>query len=283
MTITNTLREKVCLVTGAGRGIGKAISLEFAKKGADLVLCSRTMSEVEDVASEIAQIRGRSPEAFKVDVSDFTQVSDMVSKTIGHFGRIDVLVNNAAVQGPIGVLWKNELREWKRAVEINLFGVVHCCKAVIPHMIVARKGKIVNLSGSGEGAFPRFSSYSCSKSAVVRLTESLAAELAEYNIQVNALAPGAVNTKFLDQVLEAGTEAGDYFEKALKQRAQGGNSPDRAAHLAAFLASDESTGLTGRLFSAKWDDWSNLDVEKVASSSLYQMRRIDGVRYFERK
>jgi NAD(P)-dependent dehydrogenase (short-subunit alcohol dehydrogenase family) len=180
-------------------------------------------------------------------------------------------------------LWENDLQDWRRTIEINLLGTVHCSRAVIPYMTAARKGKIVNLSGSGEGAFPRFSAYSCSKSAVVRLTETLAAELAEYNIQVNALAPGAVNTRFLDQVLAAGTEAGDYLQKAIKQRNTGGSDPAKATELAAFLASDDSAGLTGRLFSAVWDDWRELDVEKVQNSSLYQMRRIDGVRYIERR
>jgi NAD(P)-dependent dehydrogenase (short-subunit alcohol dehydrogenase family) len=281
MNSMTLLGDKVCIVTGSGRGIGKAIALEFSKQGASLVLCSRTASELQSVAAEIVKMHGVAARVFTVDVSDFLQVSNMVSKTIEQFGRIDVLVNNAGVQGPIGLLWNNDLKDWKRTIEINLFGTVHCCKAVIPYMIIARKGKIINVSGSGEGAFPRFSSYSCSKSAIVRLTETLAAELAGYNVQVNALAPGAVKTKFLDQVLEAGLEAGDYYEKAVKQRAGGGISPSRAAQFASFLASDNSAGLTGRLFSASWDNWQKLDTKKIASSSLYQMRRIDGFRYRE--
>jgi 3-oxoacyl-[acyl-carrier protein] reductase len=277
------LANKVCLVTGAGRGIGKVISLEFARKGANLALCSRNTSEVEGVASEVAQVSGDSPKVFKTDVSEFAQVSGMVSKIIDHFGKLDVLVNNAAVQGPIGLLWKNDVQDWRKTIEINLIGTMHCCKAVIPCMIAARRGKIVNLSGSGEGAFPCFSAYSCSKSGVVRLTETLAAELVEYNIQVNALAPGATNTRFLEQVLNAGTEAGEYLQKAFKQRDSGGNNPEKAAQLATFLASDDSSGLTGRLFSATWDDWRELDPGKMVNSSLYQMRRIDGARYLERK
>ena len=283
MGTTRALENKVCLVTGAGRGIGRVISLEFAKHGARLALCSRTTSEVEGVASEVAQVCGDSPEVFKTDVSEFAEVSGMVSKITHHFGRVDVLVNNAAVQGPIGPLWKNDVQDWRETIEINLLGTMHCCKAVIPYMIAAQMGKIVNLSGSGEGPFPRFSAYSCSKSGVVRLTETLAAELAEHNIQVNALAPGAVNTRFLDQVLNAGAEAGVYLQKAIKQRDGGGNSPERATKLAVFLASDDSTGITGRLFSANWDDWRELDPNKIATSSLYQMRRIDGVRYIERE
>jgi NAD(P)-dependent dehydrogenase (short-subunit alcohol dehydrogenase family) len=109
----------------------------------------------------------------------------------------------------------------------------------------------------------------------------LAVELAEYNIQVNALAPGGVNTRFLDQVLEVGADAGKYYEKALKQRESGGISPDKAANLALFLATNDAPELTGRLFSATWDDWTKLNLESVANSSLYQMRRIDGVRYHE--
>jgi 3-oxoacyl-[acyl-carrier protein] reductase len=278
---TRELLHKTCLITGAGRGIGKAISLEFAKRGAELAICARTLSEVESVGAEISKVGSGSVKVFRADVSDFAQVSDAVSKTVNHFGSLDVLVNNAGVQGPIGSFWMNDLQEWKRAIDVNLLGTVHCCRAVIPHMITARKGKIVNLSGSGEGAFPRFSAYSCSKSAVVRLTETLAAELAEYNVQVNALAPGAVNTRFLDEVLKAGAEAGQYLQKAIKQWNTGGSSVVRATELAAFLASDDSAGITGRLFSATWDNWNGLDVAKLAKSALYQMRRIDGVRYFE--
>ena len=274
-----SLVNRTCLVTGAGRGIGRAISLEFARCGANVAVCARTRSEIEHVGVEIEDVRRGSSMTFNVDTSDFNLVSDMVSKVIERFGRIDVLVNNAGVQGPIGQFWTNDLQDWKRTVEINLYGTVHCCKAVIPHMIEARRGKIIILSGSGEGAFPRFSAYSCSKSALVRLTENLAAELQEFNIQVNALAPGAVNTKFLDEVIGAGDDAGGYLEKALAQRASGGTSPDKAAELACFLASDESNGLTGRLLSATWDDWRHFDVGSIARSSLYQMKRIDGIRY----
>lgn len=274
------LENKVCLVTGAGRGIGEAIALRFARCGAALVLCSRTPKEVEAVAAQ-ARVFGSPTIAFGVDVSDFAQVSEMVMETVSRFRRIDVLVNNAGVYGPIGPIWSNDLSLWRETVAINLFGPVNCIRAVAPHMIQSHKGKIVNMAGGGEGAFPRFSAYASSKSAVVRLTETLAEEFREYNIQVNAIAPGRVNTRFLDQVLAAGENAGAHYEVAKGQKASGGIPAEKAAELVAFLASDASNGLTGRLLSAVWDDWRNLSIGGIADSSRYQVRRIDGVRFLE--
>lgn len=276
------LEGKVCLITGAGRGIGETIALTFANQGGTLVLCSRTIEELEKLAAQ-TEAAGSLTMAFQVDVSDFDQVSDMVRRTVSRFGRIDVLVNNAGVYGPIGEIWKNDLTDWRKAVATNLFGSVHCIQAVVPHMIRSRRGRIVNVAGGGEGAFPRFSAYACSKSAVVRLTETLAEELKAYNIQINAIAPGPVNTRLLDQVLAAGEDAGAYYERAKKQKASGGVVPEKAAKLALFLASDVSNGLTGRLLSAVWDDWENLDIESIINSSLYQVRRIDGLRFLELK
>jgi 3-oxoacyl-[acyl-carrier protein] reductase len=276
------LAGKVCVITGAGRGIGEAIAMEFARQGATLVLCSRTREEVERVAARTGAASNPTI-ALRVDVSEFEQVSTLITEAISRFGRIDVLVNNAGVYGPIGPMWKNDLALWKETIATNLFGAVHCIWAVVPHMIRSHRGKIVNLAGGGEGAFPRFSAYACSKSAIVRLTETLAEELREYDIQVNAIAPGPVNTRLLDQVLAAGEEAGTHYDRAKRQKVSGGVPRDDAARLAAYLACDDSNGLTGRLISAVWDDWRNLDTERVADTSLYKVRRIDGIRYLELK
>lgn len=258
------------------------MALEFARQGATLVLCSRTREEVEKVTAKTMMTSDQIV-ARQADVSDSRQVENMVTEVISRFGRIDVLVNNAGVYGPIGPFWKNHLALWREAIATNLFGAVHCTWAVVPHMISSQRGKIINLAGGGEGAFPRFSAYACSKSAIVRLTETLAEELKEYNIQVNAIAPGPVNTRLLDQVLAAGEEAGTHYHKARRQKASGGVPPERAARLAAYLASGDSNGLTGRLLSAVWDDWESLDTGRVANTSLYQVRRIDGLRYIESK
>jgi len=119
------LAEKLCLVTGAGRCIGRTISLELARLGANFALCARTLAEVRRVAAEIEEIRPGASMTFTVDISDFDSVSTMVSEFVRRFGRVDVLVNNAGVQGPIGQLWSNDLQDWKRTVEINLYGTVH--------------------------------------------------------------------------------------------------------------------------------------------------------------
>jgi NAD(P)-dependent dehydrogenase (short-subunit alcohol dehydrogenase family) len=272
------LQDKVAIVTGAGRGIGAAISLAFAEEGADLALVSRTLSEIMSVAAQV-QKTGRRAAAISADVSEKKSVDRMMEQVIREFGRVDVLVNNAGVQGPIGVMVDNDCENWIRTIQINLVGTFLCCKAVLPFMIKQGRGKIINLSGGGAAQpRPRFSAYSASKAAVVRLTETLAEELREFNIQVNAIAPGAVNTRMLDQVLAAGQDAGEKaIEEAGKQMETGGVPPDVPAALAVFLASDDSNGLTGRLISAAWDDWKNMKehISEVMSSDMYTLRRIN--------
>jgi len=145
-------------------------------------------------------------------------------------------------------------------------------------MIQRGGGKIVNLSGGGAtSARPRFTAYASSKAAVVSLTETLAHEVKEYNIQVNAIAPGAVNTRLTDEILAAGAAAGEEtLERTRRQKETGGVPPDKAAALAVFLASDESDGLTGRLISAVWDDWESMTehIDRIMASDLYTLRRV---------
>jgi len=274
------LEGKTAIVTGSGRGIGRAIALAMAKEGAHVVLLSRTWSEVAETAAKVRAL-GRRSLALKADVSKIAQVDRMVKLTLGEFGKIDILVNNAGIQGPIGPLVENDVAEWIKTVNINLIGTFLCCKAVLPTMIKQRHGKIINLSGGGaSGPRPRFSAYAASKTAVVRLTETLAEEVKEFNIEVNAIAPGAVNTRVHDQVLTAGQGAG---EEALvisrRVKSGGGTLPEIPAGLAVFLASDESNGLTGRLISAEWDNWKTMAkcIPHIMSKQIYTLRRIDNV------
>jgi NAD(P)-dependent dehydrogenase (short-subunit alcohol dehydrogenase family) len=202
-----------------------------------------------------------------------------VERAVALFGGLTVLVNNAGIYGPIGRLEDADWDEWEEAVRINLLGTALMCRAALPGMRARGYGKIINLSGGGATSpLPRFTAYAASKAAVVRLTETLAEELRGEGIDVNAIAPGALNTRLLDQVLEAGPEnAGrDFHEKAVKQRAEGGVPPEKGAALAAFLASAASDGITGRLLSAVWDDWERLPERRdaLAGSDVFTLRRI---------
>ena len=274
------LKGEVAIVTGAGRGIGKAIALAFAREGANLTVVSRTLAEVEQTARE-AEVFDVRVLPLRVDVSRVEEVDSMVEETLQRFGKIDVLVNNAGILGPIGLLVENDVKLWIETVHVNLIGTFLCCRAVLPHMMKRRSGKIINLSGGGAAyPKPRFSAYACSKAAVVRLTETLAEEVKDYNIQVNAIAPGMVKTRMVEQIVESGDKAG---EKALTDARRvledGGAGVEPVTSLAVFLASDESDGLTGRLISAVWDDWRSLDKDRimlVMERGYYTLRRIDG-------
>ena len=185
----------------------------------------------------------------------------LVGDALERFSRVDVLVNNAGVYGPKGLIEEVAWDEWEHAVRVNLFGSVLCCRAVLPHFRANGYGKIIQLSGGGATSpLPRLSAYAASKAAVVRFAETLAEELDGTGIDVNAIAPGALNTRLLDEVLEAGPErVGDsFYERALEQRSSGGTPLDLAARLAVFLASGASDGITGKLISAPWDPWEEL-------------------------
>ncbi len=271
------LAGKAAIITGAGRGIGRAIALAFAQEGADMLIASRTLPEVAKTAEE-AQALGRRALALKVDVSNRAEAEGMVAQALEDFGRVDILVNNAGGYGSIGPLVDNDPEKWVQTVRINLFGSFFCARAVLPFMIGQRRGKIINLSGGGASSpLPNFSAYAASKAAIVRLTETLAEEVKGFNIQVNAIAPGAVNTRLMDEVLAAGAAAGEkMLAQTHRQKETGGVPPERAAALAVFLASEESDGLSGRLISAVWDDWQSMNscIDQIMASELYTLRRV---------
>lgn len=273
-----TLASKVAIVTGGARGIGRAIATLFATEGAKGVIVSRTADEINSTVSDIKDNGGEAI-GIVADISRWNDVERVTNNTISAFGTIDILVNNAGVQKPIGPFADINIEEWIKNFQINLFGTALCCKAVLPVMIKKKSGKIINLSGGGSTS-PRvnFTAYGVAKTAVVRFTETLAEELKDFGIQVNAIAPGAVNTKMLTEILDAGEAAGEReLEEAKVRVAKGGTSPELAAELALFLASDKSNGLTGRLISAVWDDWKNFDrniISQIMKSNKYSLRRI---------
>jgi NAD(P)-dependent dehydrogenase (short-subunit alcohol dehydrogenase family) len=218
-------------------------------------------------------------ETAAADVSDPESVEQLVADALERLTRIDVLVNNAGVYGPKGPAEEVAWDDWEHAIRVNLFGSVLCCRAILPHFRANGYGKIVQLSGGGATSpLPRLSAYAASKAAVVRFAETLAEELRGTGIDVNAIAPGALNTRLLDEVLEAGPErvGTSFYERAVEQRASGGTPLEVAARLAVFLASAESDGITGKLLSAPWDPWDELPSRQddLAGTDVYTLRRI---------
>src|SRR6266446_6490620 len=274
------LQNKVALVVGAGRGIGEAIALRFAAEGAKLILAARTAPELKTV-TELVNARSGTANFVVADVTAPPEVASLVQKSIELFGRIDILVNAAGTYGPIGRAWEVDAKEWENTFSANLFGPFLMCQSVLPHMIRAGRGKIINFSGGGATSpLCRFSAYGVSKAALVRLTETLAEEVKEFNIQVNAIAPGAVDTKLQDSVLAAGERAGDLLQRIrrLRETGEGGTRREIPAELAVFLASDDSRNLTGRLISApndKWESWTNERIAQIMSQPWFTLRRMD--------
>ena len=276
------LRGRAAIITGANRGLGEEIAARYVAEGADVMLAARDADALRAAGTRLHE--GRPDPAQKVvwqptDVSRPAEVERLVERTFGALECVDVLVANAGVYGPMGTIDVVDWGEWVRAVEINLFGTVLCCRSVLPIMRRRGAGKIVVLSGGGATApLPRISAYAASKAAVVRFAETLAEEVKEDRIDVNAIAPGALNTRLLDEVLRAGPErvGQQFYERSVRQATEGGTPLETGAELAVFLGSSESDGITGRLISAVWDDWGNLPQrrERLAGSDVYTLRRI---------
>jgi NAD(P)-dependent dehydrogenase (short-subunit alcohol dehydrogenase family) len=253
------LENKVCLIAGASGAIGAAVAKRFYEEGANLALTHRT------AASHLLgkELRGGSGRVtwFQLDVTDWNQVQTVIRQVEEAFGCVDALVNCTGTMGPIGAFETLDVREWARAIETNLMGSVHLARAVLTGMKKRNRGKILFFSGGGAAyARPFFSAYGSAKAALVRFAETLAQELASTNIHVNAIAPGAVNSRMWTEMRAAAAVGGEALRKELQNMDEtGGVPPERAAGLAAFLASDRSDGLIGRLMSAVWDDWEHVE------------------------
>ncbi len=267
------------LITGGSQGLGRAIAETFVREGASVMLCARDAALLENARAELAALAqsGQKVLARACDVSSEQQVNDLAAHAIAEFGAVHVLVNNAGVYGPLGPTESVPLDEWRRAIEINLLGVLLPCRAFIPHFKAAGRGKIIIISGGGAtNPLPNISAYAASKAAVVRLMETLSEELKAHRIDVNAVAPGALKTRMMQEVLDAGPEkvGAAFYAKNVKWTEDGATPPALAANLCAYLASSESDGVTGRLISAQWDPWKTLHTHKDEFGDIYTLRRI---------
>ena len=266
------LQGRSAIVTGGSHGLGLEIAAAFVREGARVLICARDEAPLRRAADDL-----KIP--FETaDVSRDEDCARVVDHAAREFGSIHILVNNAGVYGPKGRIEDVDWREWVRAVEINLLGSVLMCRHAVPHMRRQRCGKIIQLSGGGAtNPLPNLSAYAASKAAIVRFAETLAEETRDSNIDVNAIAPGALNTRLLDEVLEAGPEkvGRAFFDRAVEQKQKGGAPMERGADLCVFLASAESDGMTGKLLSAMWDPWERLaDHRDDLRGDIYTLRRI---------
>lgn len=273
------LKNKTVIITGANQGFGLEVAKHFAREGANLVLTARDFEKLTLAKKELDNITTGRVEVLRSDVSSEVDNKKVAAYAIEKFGRIDVLIANAGVYGPKGPIEIVDWNEWSAAIDINLKGAVLSCISVIPNMKHHRNGKIIILSGGGATKpMPNLSAYAASKAGIVRFAETLALELEEYNIDVNTVAPGALNTRLLDEILTAGPESvgEDFYNEALKQQESGGTSMEKGASLCAYLASQESNGITGKLISAVWDPWKDLMVykEDLGKTDIYTLRRI---------
>ncbi|MBI2033708.1 MAG: SDR family oxidoreductase [Candidatus Liptonbacteria bacterium] len=271
------LEGKIALITGGSRGIGLAVARSFLKEGVKVMLSARSRDELEKARSDLKK-DFPAPAVFPADVSNYALVKSLVEEAKKTFGKIDILVNAAGIYGPIGPTSEIDVDLWRKTYEINVFGTFHMIREVLPLMIKNRSGKIINFSGGGDGPLPNFSAYNSSKVAIVRLTETIAAEVRDFGIDINCIAPGPVNTSFLEEALKAGEKkvGKSKYQELLKQKADGGVAPEKSAELSTFLASSVSNGLTGKFLSAVWDDWRKWDkemIKEISKTELYTLRR----------
>ena len=266
------LDGQVALVTGAGRGIGRAIALALSDAGAAVAVCARTEGAVTGVAREIAD-RGGHALAMRCDVTHRQEVEGIVAEIERAIGPVDLLVNNAGQFGPTGPLAATDPDEWWQALEVNLRGPLYCARAVLPGMLSRGQGRIVNLSsGAGLAAIPMLSAYAVSKAALYRLSENLAAETRGHGVVVFAINPGLVRTALSESALSCGEPSIEqWFTDAFAN--QEDVSPESAATLVVYLASGAADVLSGRYIFAT-DDVAQIvaRADEIEKHDLYVLR-----------
>jgi NAD(P)-dependent dehydrogenase (short-subunit alcohol dehydrogenase family) len=277
------LKGRFALITGASQGLGAEIARHYVMNGASVMLCARSVDKLAAEQQSLAPLLAPDARVVTIvaDVGEPEQVDRMFERLRAEFPRLDILVNNAGIYGPMGNIEDVDWDDWVDAIKINLLGVVYVSRAAMSLFRAQRYGKIINISGGGAAnPMPAITAYAASKAGVVRFTESLALECKNDYIDVNAIAPGALVTNMMEQLLQAGPEkVGQHFFNRMKEIAdQGGTPLDVGAALCVFLGSSESDGITGKLIAAQWDRWENWPkhLNELNASDIYTLRRITG-------
>ncbi|MCW5979229.1 MAG: SDR family oxidoreductase [Bryobacteraceae bacterium] len=275
------LSGRTCIVTGAARGLGAAIAGKLWACGASLLLVGRDLVRLEERLATLRRTEkaGRSGHAFAADLSDPGAAERIVAEARRVWPRLDGLVNNAAIQGPIGPLEDNNWAEWTRTIQVNLLAPVNLCRLAVPWMRAGGGGSVVSMSGGGATSpRPNFTAYATAKAALARFSETLARETEAFGVRVNCIAPGAMNTDMLREVIAAGAArvGKAEYERALRRDIEGGDPPEQAAELVAYLLSEDSRRISGRLISAVWDPWREFfkDGDPFEDADLYTLRRV---------
>ncbi|MDZ4676780.1 MAG: SDR family oxidoreductase [Oligoflexia bacterium] len=269
--------KKLVFVTGMGRGIGRVIALKLAAEGYSVSGCARTLDELQ----ETKKLSGGKINITTLDIRDYKSIENWMTKECQATDATPWgLVTAAGIHGPVGTLIENSWEDWQNAVDINLFGTVMSVK-IFTEILTEKKlpGRIVLLSGGGATKpIPNVSSYCATKAGVVRFGETVAKELRPFNITVNSIAPGAVNTKLTEEILNAGPEkAGkEFYDNTVKQIKQGGANPEISAELVSYLFGPKGGVVTGKLIASLWDEWANFHewADKLDKSEIYTLRRI---------
>ncbi|MEW6749697.1 MAG: SDR family oxidoreductase [Candidatus Latescibacterota bacterium] len=243
------LEDRVALVTGGGRGLGQAFALALAQAGARVAVLARSAEQLACTVEKVEQAGGRAL-AVAADVTKRAAVEQAVAAVQAHLGPVEVLVNNAGTGGPVGPIWEVDPAAWWRCVEVHVKGALLCACAVLPGMVARRSGRIINISSAvARGAAPHQSAYVTSKTAVTRLTEAMAAELAEHNVRVFAIEPGTVRTAMTEKLMES-----PYMAPLQHTFAVGHDvPPQRAADLVVWLAGGRGDPLSGLLIGPRDD------------------------------
>ena len=276
------LDTKNIVLTGASRGLGKAIAKALWSHGANVLLVARSKEALDTLRAELQRAPVREKQSAAVCVADLskdTAVAAIVNKALSIWPAAHALINNAGILGPIGKAWDNDWRDWESTMRVNLLAPVELCRAFAPWMIQNGGGSIINLSGGGATSpRPNFSAYATAKTGLARFTEILALELKGTGVRANSIAPGALATDMLNEILKAGREnvGAEEYDKVVKQAEKGGTPPEKAAELCAYLASDDAKEITGKIIAAAWDPWNNFatHLDELKESDIYTLRRI---------
>jgi 3-oxoacyl-[acyl-carrier protein] reductase len=269
------------LITGASQGLGAHLVERFWNAGYSVGLSGRNSAKLEFIVDGLGSRDKQTTWVFAEDLAEEGAPERLFLAVSRQMPSLNVLINNAAIQGPIGPVWDGDWSDWKKTIQVNLMAPVVLCRKSAALMVKNTEGSIINISGGG-AASPRanFSAYATAKAGLVRFSETLADEVRSLGVRVNCISPGAMRTSMLKEVLEQGADAAGQHEFSLAEKvfSEGGASMDRVADLSLFLASNESKGITGKLISAVWDRWEDWlpHLETLSTSDVYTLRRITG-------